>query len=224
MSWSWGWEAVSSIFNPTPRNQRGAEGCLNRHPHYRRLENSGLTALLMGRTADFYIVSSWIRSSNLSVTGPTLLPARLPAAPKGEQSKAERLWKWCFPLDQYRLVLHGTTVISRYQNIMILMIPPSSNTVVPFHMILPHFSALQIERNRWRLLENVDILSLVYTFSWIETTATSLLYAWVHFTIYFTSMPTSHVASVISQPHPLPAHSHSFSLSTLHVHLFLPSV
>ena len=34
----------------------------------------GLTALLRSRTTDFYIVSSGIRSSNLSVTGPTLEP------------------------------------------------------------------------------------------------------------------------------------------------------
>uniref|UniRef100_A0A4W5MA33 IkappaB kinase n=1 Tax=Hucho hucho TaxID=62062 RepID=A0A4W5MA33_9TELE len=32
-------------FNPTPLNQRGAGGCLNRHPHLRRPGNSGLTAL-----------------------------------------------------------------------------------------------------------------------------------------------------------------------------------
>ena len=64
---------VSSAFNPTPLNQRGA-GCLNQHPRLRCPGNSGLTALLRDRTTYFYLVSSEIQSSNLPVTDPTLKP------------------------------------------------------------------------------------------------------------------------------------------------------
>ena len=60
-------------------NQRGAGGCLNQLPCHQRPGNSGLPALL--RTTDFYLVSLGIRSSNLSLTSPMVLPARLLAAP-----------------------------------------------------------------------------------------------------------------------------------------------
>jgi hypothetical protein len=69
---------MSSTFNPTPLNQRGA--LIEIHV-FRRLWNSELTALFRGRMTDVYLVSSRIRSSNLSVTRPTLLTTRLPAAP-----------------------------------------------------------------------------------------------------------------------------------------------
>jgi hypothetical protein len=42
-------------------------------------EELGLSALLKGTSTDFHLVSSRIQTSNLSVTVPTLLTARLPA-------------------------------------------------------------------------------------------------------------------------------------------------
>ena len=80
----------SSAFNPTPLNQRSAEGCLYRHP--RCPGYIGFTALLRGRMTNVYLVSPGIRSSNLSVTGPTLLPARLPATPREEGRGNVSLW------------------------------------------------------------------------------------------------------------------------------------
>ena len=60
--------SVVSVFRILP-NPSESEKC-GGHPRLRRPGNSASTALLRGRKTGFYLVSSRIRSSNISVTGP----------------------------------------------------------------------------------------------------------------------------------------------------------